>query len=184
MNKLLYPKLAWQNLRKNGKFYFPYLLTIIGTAAAFYIMMALGDAQDLPGQTRYVYLVEFVVLGSGVIGVFAVIFLFYTNSFLMKRRTRELGLYHILGMGKRHIAKMLFFETLYIALIGILGGIACGLLFQKLATLLLCKLVHFDVYFGFSISWEGIQTTCLLFGGILLAVPDMELAPDSDAEIH
>lgn len=169
MNKLLYPKLAWQNLRKNGKFYFPYLLTIIGTAAAFYIMMALGDAQDLPGQTRYVYLVEFVVLGSGVIGVFAVIFLFYTNSFLMKRRTRELGLYHILGMGKRHIAKMLFFETLYIALIGILGGIACGLLFQKLATLLLCKLVHFDVYFGFSISWEGIQTTCLLFGGILLA---------------
>ena len=126
MNKLLYPKLAWQNLRKNGKFYFPYLLTIIGTAAAFYIMMALGDAQDLPGQTRYVYLVEFVVLGSGVIGVFAVIFLFYTNSFLMKRRTRELGLYHILGMGKRHIAKMLFFETLYIALIGILGGIACG----------------------------------------------------------
>lgn len=169
MNKLLYPKLAWQNLRKNGKFYFPYLLTIIGTAAAFYIMMALGDAQGLPQQTRYVYLVEFVVLGSGVIGLFAVIFLFYTNSFLMKRRTRELGLYHILGMGKRHIAKMLFFETLYIAFLGILGGIACGVLFQKLVTLLLCKLVHFDVYFGFSISWKGIRTTCLLFGGILLA---------------
>ena len=169
MNRLLYPKLAWQNLRKNGTFYFPYLLTIIRTAAAFYIMAALGDTQSLPARQRYMYLQVFVVLGSVVIGIFAVIFLFYTNSFLMKRRTRELGLYHILGMGKRHIAHMLFFETLYLAAFGILGGVAVGLVFQKLVTLLLCKLIHFDVYFGFYIAWTGIRDTCLLFGGILMA---------------
>lgn len=147
-------------------------------------MMALGDAQDLPGQTRYVYLVEFVVLGSGVIGVFAVIFLFYTNSFLMKRRTRELGLYHILGMGKRHIAKMLFFETLYIALIGILGGVACGLLFQKLATLLLCKTCTLRCLFWLLHILGGNSNHMPAVWRDSAGVPDMELAPDSDAEIH
>lgn len=169
MNKGLYARLAWQNLRKNAKFYVPYLLTIIGTAAAFYILMALGDTQSLPQRIRYAYLTEFMVLGTGVIGIFAVIFLFYTNSFLMKRRTRELGLYHILGMGKRHLAKVLFFESLYIALAGILGGIVCGLLFQKLVTLALCQLVHFEIYYGFFVSWNAIRKTCLLFGVILLA---------------
>ena len=169
MRKLLYPRLAAQNLCKNGRFYFPYLLTIMGTSAAFYIMQALAGAQDLPERTRYVYLTAFMQIGCLVLSVFAVIFLFYTNSFLMKRRGKELGLYNILGMGKRHLARMLLWETVYTAALGIAGGVACGLLLQKLVTLLLYRLMRFDVPFGFYISWRGMALTALFFSAILLA---------------
>ena len=97
--KRLYPKLAWQSLKHNGKFYFPYFLTILFTAAVFYILMALSRADDLPSKIRYAYLGAFMQIGVFLVGVFAVVFLFYTNSFLMKRRTKELGLYNVLGMG-------------------------------------------------------------------------------------
>ena len=167
MNSRLYPRLAWQNLRKNGKFYFPYILTIIGTSAAFYIMLALNGAKDLPNRIRYSYLSTFVMLGTLVIGLFAIIFLFYTNSFLMKRRNKELGLYNILGMGKKHIAKVLIFETIYTALLGIGGGVIFGITFQKLATLLLYRIMRFDVPYGFYIFYEGIAMNFIFFLGIL-----------------
>lgn len=168
MNSRLYPRLAWQNLRKNGKFYFPYILTIIGTSAAFYIMLALNGAKDLPNRVRYSYLSTFVMLGTLVIGLFAFIFLFYTNSFLMKRRNKELGLYNILGMGKKHIGKVLIFETIYTALLGIGGGVIFGIMFQKLATLLLYRIMKFDVPYGFYIFYEGIAMTFIFFLGILV----------------
>lgn len=163
-----YPRMALVNLVRNGQFYLPYLLTIAGTAAAYYIAVTLAGAQDLPNMTRYVYLSAFMMIGTFVIAVFAVIFLTYTNSFLMKRRKKELGLYNVLGMGKRHIALVLGFETLYTALIGILGGILLGMLLQKLVTLLLYQLVGFDVYFGFTVSPAAISATVALFGLILL----------------
>lgn len=168
MNKRLYPKLAWQNLLKNGRFYLPYILTIIGTSGAFYILMALSGARDLPEMTRYAYLSMFVNLGTGVIGIFAVIFLFYTNSFLMKQRKKELGLYNVLGMGKRHIATLLLWEMLYTALLGITGGIVFGLLFQKAVTALLFRLMQFEVPYGFYVSSTGILVTFALFGAIML----------------
>ena len=168
MRNLLYPRLAAQNLSKNGRFYFPYLLTIMGTSAAFYIMQALAGTDDLPDRIRYSYLTFFMQIGGFVVGVFAVIFLFYTNSFLMKRRGRELGLYNILGMGKRHLARMLLWETVYTIVLGIGGGVICGLLLQKLITLLLYRLMQFDVPFGFYISYKGITTTAIFFAAILL----------------
>ena len=69
--------------------------------------------------------------------VFAVIFLFYTNSFLIKRRKKEIGVYNILGMGKRHIARMMAVETILTAGISILGGLVFGIIFGKLMYLLL-----------------------------------------------
>ncbi|MCI2057036.1 MAG: ABC transporter permease [Oscillibacter sp.] len=163
-----YPRLAMVNLARNGKFYLPYLLTIAGTAAAFYIVVALAGASDLPLMTRYAYLSAFMGFGTFVIALFAVIFLTYTNSFLMKRRKRELGLYNILGLGKRHIALVLGFETLYTAIAGICGGILLGMLLQKLVTMLLYKIMHFGAYYGFYISWKGMLVTAVLFGLILL----------------
>lgn len=168
MRKLLYPRLAAQNLSKNGKFYFPYLLTIMGTSAAFYIMRALAGADDLPENIRYSYLTTFMQIGCFILAVFAVIFLFYTNSFLMKRRGKELGLYNILGMGKRHLARMLLWETVYTIVLGIGGGVICGLVLQKLVTLLLYRLMRFEVPFGFYISWKGIAATAVFFTAILL----------------
>ena len=164
-----YPKLAWGNIVRNRQFYVPYLLTLMGTAAAFYIIAALAGARDLPVMNRYIYLSMFMTFGLFVIAIFAVIFLGYTNSFLMKRRRKELGLYNVLGMGKRNIARMLGMETVYTALIGIGGGILAGLLLQKLVTLLLCRIMAFHgTGFSFYVSREGILATIALFTLILL----------------
>lgn len=169
MNKLFYPKLAAQNLHKNRQFYLPYILTVLGTAAAFYILAALTNTKPTSTQTRYYYLSIYMSIGLVVVGLFSVIFLFYTNSFLMKRRGKELGLYNVLGMGKRNIAAMLGFETLYVALIGIVGGIALGTLLQKLMTMLVTKLMGgVDVKFPFQLSPAAMALTAILFGAILL----------------
>lgn len=120
-------------------------------------------------MNRYIYLSMFMTFGLFVIAIFAVIFLGYTNSFLMKRRRKELGLYNVLGMGKRNIARMLGMETVYTALIGIGGGILAGLLLQKLVTLLLCRIMAFHgTGFSFYVSREGILATIALFTLILL----------------
>lgn len=169
MNKgRFYPRMALVNLARNGQFYIPYLLTVMGTAAAYYITLALAATPDLPQTSRYSYLTMFMSIGTFVIAVFAVIFLTYTNSFLMKRRKRELGLYNVLGMGKRHIAIVLGFETLYTAFAGIIGGAALGMLLQKLAMLLLCRMMRMDIVYGFYVSGSAIVGTAILFGVILL----------------
>lgn len=169
MNKgRFYPRMALVNLARNGQFYIPYLLTVMGTAAAYYITLALAATPDLPQTSRYSYLTMFMSIGTFVIAVFAVIFLTYTNSFLMKRRKRELGLYNVLGMGKRHIAIVLGFETLYTAFAGIIGGAALGMLLQKLAMLLLCRMMRMDIVYGFYVSGSDIAGTAILFGVILL----------------
>jgi putative ABC transport system permease protein len=103
----MYTKLAITNIKNNRQFYFPYLLTGIITVAMFYIMCALESnpgIQSMPGAKDLGLILR---LGIGVIGIFAVIFLFYTNSFIIKRRKKELGIYNILGMEKRHIARVL-----------------------------------------------------------------------------
>lgn len=169
MNKgRFYPRMALVNLARNGQFYIPYLLTVMGTAAAYYITLALAATPDLPQTSRYSYLTMFMSIGTFVIAVFAVIFLTYTNSFLMKRRKRELGLYNVLGMGKRHIAIVLGCETLYTAFAGIIGGAALGMLLQKLAMLLLCRMMRMDIVYGFYVSDSAIVGTAILFGVILL----------------
>lgn len=169
MNKRrFYPRMALVNLARNGQFYVPYLLTVIGTAAAYYIVLALAAAPNLPGTAKYAYLTVFMTIGTFVIAVFAVIFLTYTNSFLMKRRKRELGLYNILGMGKRHIAIVLGFEMIYTAAAGIVGGVLLGMLLQKLVMLLLCRMMRMDIVYGFYISISAIAGTAALFGAILL----------------
>ena len=166
--KSLYPKLAWQSLKHNGKFYFPYFLTILFTAAVFYIMLALTGASDLPNRIRYEYLSVFMGIGVFLVGVFAVIFLFYTNSFLMKRRNKELGLYNVLGMGKGNIAAVLVWETLILGFSGVVGGILFGMLFQRLLTLIIYRVIHFSTGFTFYISWLGIAVTAIFFGAVLL----------------
>lgn len=168
-----YPKLAAQNIRKNRRFYLPYLLTVLGTVAAFYIMSALvfdpGTDNLAPGTVSGAeYAKVFMSIGMVVAGLFSVIFLLYTNSFLMKRRQKELGLYSVLGMGKRNIAGVLCFESLYIALIGVGGGMGVGILLHKLVTLLLYKLIRVPAPFGFAVSIKGLAITALLFCGLVL----------------
>jgi putative ABC transport system permease protein len=165
-----YPRLAAQNIRRNGQFYLPFLLSSVATAAMFYIMCFLTLNQGVGSIRGAEILYTILILGCIVIGLFAAIFLFYTNSFLMKRRQKELGLYNILGMGKGNIAGILFFESLFAALVTLVGGLAVGILLSKLMLLLLCSLVSFPVPFGFEVSLKAVSWTALLFLGIFLLI--------------
>ena len=168
MSKAFYPRLAAQNCIKNGKFYFPYLLTVVISSAAFYINLALAQTGSLPELKRYFYLSMFMTIGTFVLGLFFIIFLIYTNSFLMKRRGKELALYNILGMGKGNIGLVLSFETLYTWLIGTGGGILLGMLLQRLITMLVTRMLRIDVKYEFFISVYGIAVTAIFFGALLL----------------
>ena len=165
-----YPKLAVQNISRNKQFYLPFILTCIATTALFYIMCFLTFNQGTANMPGTEYLSFILSLGCIVIGLFSVIFLFYTNSFLMKRRQKELGLYNILGMGKGNIASVLFFETLFVAVITLVFGLAIGILLSKLTLLLLCKLIGYAVPYGFEISIKGIIYCVCLFCGIFLLI--------------
>ena len=164
----MYTKLAITNIKNNRQFYFPYLLTGIITVAMFYIMCALErnpGIQSMPGAKNLGLILR---LGIGVIGIFAVIFLFYTNSFIIKRRKKELGIYNILGMEKRHIAKILSKEAFFTAIIAIGGGLVTGVLFHKLACMLLYRMIGFNGGITFSFSKKGVMITAILFAIVYL----------------
>ena len=170
MNRIFYPKLAVMNMKKNRKFYIPYMITCIVTVAMYFIMCCISDnssVEKMPGSDS---LIMILGLGSNIVAVFSVIFLFYTNSFLMKRRKKELGLYNILGMEKKHIAKVLFWETLYLTVVALLAGIGTGVLFYKAILLVLSKILRFKVVFGFELSILALGNTILLFGIIFLLI--------------
>ncbi len=168
----LYPKLAWQSIRGNRRFYLPYAFALMGNVAAFYIMGALaqdaGKADMVPGRPNAMeYVRVFMALGRVVAGFFSLIFLLYINSFLMKRRKKELGLYNILGMGKVHIALVLLFETLFLGVTGIGGGLLLGMLFHRLVTLTLYKMLDFPVPFGILPSVSAMAMTASFFAVLL-----------------
>lgn len=122
MSSSIYGKLALTNLKNNRKTYIPYVLTSILTVMMYYIMDGLSRNSSIGDGNVHLVL----VYARAVILIFAVIFLFYTNSFLIKRRKKEIGVYNILGMGKRHIARMLIVETLVTATVSIGTGILFG----------------------------------------------------------
>ncbi len=168
MTKSFYPRIAASNLMKNGKFYLPYILTVIFSSAVFYIVLAMAGI-PLGDELRYNYLANYMSMGSVILGLFIIVFLNYTNSFLMKRRNKELGLYNVLGMGKGNIAKVLFFESLYTWLIGTGLGLILGILLLKLVLMMAGKIINFnapDVY----VSTFAIGVTAILFGAIMLLV--------------
>lgn len=171
-----YPKLALTNILRNGQFYLPYFLACSGTAAMFYILCFLTWS-DLIGTLRGGNIVQSMLyLGCIVVALFSVVLIFYTNGFLMKRRRRELGLYNILGMEKRHIARLLCCESLLLGGSSIMAGIAVGILLSKLMLLVLLKLLKLNAAMGFSVSGSGVLNTVLLFATIFLATLLLNLA--------
>lgn len=170
MRNGFYSKFAAGNIKKNSKTYIPYILTCIITVAMFYIIKSLSlneEIDNMIGEETIRYTLE---LGSNITAVFAFIFLFYTNSFLLKRRKKEFGVLNILGMEKRHIAKVLAFESVYVTIISILCGFAIGILLDKAIYLLLTKILGADIVFGFYISPKAIVTTLILFAIIFLCI--------------
>lgn len=168
MAKSIYPRLAAQGLRKNRRMYLPYLLTCIVTAAMFYIILSLSTNERVASLPRGDLLQIALRLGCVVVGIFAVIFLFYTHSVILKQRKKEFGLFNILGMEKRHIGRLLALETLYIALLSLFFGLACGVLLDKLMYLLILRILRADYGFGFYFSFPAFFGTLALFGTIFL----------------
>ena len=168
--KLFYPRFALDAIRKNKRLYVPYILTTAFVSAMYFILRSLSLSETLMGTYGGSETTLMLDLGSNVIAIFAVIFLFYTGSFLIKQRKQEFGLYSVLGMEKRHIARILLFETLFIAGVGVLIGLIAGVVLNWASFLLLMKMIGGGANEPFVISIEAIGKTVLLFAGIFLLI--------------
>lgn len=168
MKKGFYPKLAADGIRKNKRLYLPFILTCIGMVAMEYIITFLGLSKailQLPGGETIRVMMR---LGSLVIAIFAVIFLFYTNSFLLRRRKKEFGLFNILGMGKNNIAVILLWECLIILGISLVCGLFFGIALSKLAEIGLFFIMNGSADYSFSIDFSGVLMTVGIFALIFV----------------
>lgn len=157
-----YPKLAFDGIRKNRRMYVPFICTCIGMVMMFYIISYLHYSDTIASMNGGQIMRSTLNLGSIVVGIFSCIFLFYTNSFLIRRRKKEFGLYHILGMGKLNIARILFWETLLTAVISLVLGIGFGILFSKLAELAMARDTRSDYLFhAYFTRLHFIYTNCI-----------------------
>ncbi len=163
-----YPRLAADGIRKNRRTFLPFILTCAGMVMMFYIIMYLASGDILSSTFGAETMQQIFALGSWVIMVFSGIFLFYTNSFLMKRRKKEFGLYSILGMGKGNIARILFWETVIVAVISIVLGLIGGIAFSKMAELGMVRIMGEEANYRLSVSTLAIKRTLEVFGVIFL----------------
>jgi putative ABC transport system permease protein len=170
MKGLLSIRLAWSGIGKNRKLYLPYCLTIIGMVMMSYIMQALSYAPALHAMKGGSNLEAILSLGKLVIAVFAGIFLLYTNSFLIRRRYREFGLYNVLGMDKNALCRVAFWENLIVAVIGLAVGLALGTLLYKLAELGLVNMVQGQVDDSFMVEPESLKFTLVIFAVIFALI--------------
>ena len=177
MHKGIFFRLAKQNIRNNKSTYIPYMITCIFCIAMIYMMEFLRDCPTLDQAVRQADEVRMIVFtGEIVVEIFCIIFLIYSNSFLMKRRQKEIGLYNILGLERNHIGIVMFLETIITSIGSLAGGIAAGIIGSKLALLLLLKLLHIPSVLGFYISVKGIFTCLFMFGIIFLMILFLNLA--------
>lgn len=177
MHKGIFSGLAKQNIRNNKSTYIPYIITCIFCIAMIYMMEFLRDCPTLDQAVRQADEVRMIVFtGEIVVEIFCIIFLIYSNSFLMKRRQKEIGLYNILGLERNHIGIVMFLETIITSIGSFAGGIAAGIIGSKLALLLLLKLLHIPSVLGFYISVKGIFTCLFMFGIVFLMILFLNLA--------
>ena len=165
----LYFKLAKTNLSNNKPFYIPYIISSIITVAMLYMMSFLSDNKGLNKIMGADSLAIIFRLGVGIIVIFSYILLFYTNSFIIKRRKKEIGVYNILGMEKRHLSKVLFVETMYSAVISLICGIIVGIVFSKFILMVLYGIIGIHKTVEFFVNIHGI-ILCIVSFGILFLI--------------
>lgn len=170
MRKGFFARLAVVNIRKNKQIYVPYILACLFNVAMLYMMLFINHNAGMKTIRHSGDVLMITTMGVGVIVIFSFIFLLYSNSFLMKRRQKELGLYNILGLEKKHISRVMMLENLFSALISFVGGILVGILGSKLALLLLLKLIKVPASFGFEVSVPAIRICLEVFGAIFVLI--------------
>ena len=165
-----YPTLAVQSIRKNKRLYLPYLLTCAGMVMMFYIIHYLAAMPLLMSMSGGRTTGQMLGLGTWIVALFAVIFLFYTNSFLMRRRQKEFGLYNILGMGKGNLSLLLLWEDVFLFIASLGAGLLGGIALSKLAELGLMRVIRGEITYDFTINPEAIADTVFLFSLIFLLI--------------
>ena len=163
MNLTFYPKLAWDGIRKNRRLYLPYILTCGGVVMMFYIIHYLAAMPLLDSMSGGRTTKQMLGFGVWIVALFALIFLFYTNSFLMRRRRKEFGLYNILGMGKGNLGLVLLWETVIIFALSMGSGLLGGMAFSKLAELSLPRILEGEITYTLTVNAEAVWDTFLIF---------------------
>ena len=166
MNNFFYEKLALNNMKKNAQTYIPYLLTCMGTIMMYYIIRGLSMNESMNNMRGGGSIQSIMNFGSWIIGIFAVIFLFYTNSFLIKRRKKEFGLYNILGMEKRHLGRVVLWESIFAFLLSMAMGLGFGVLFSKLVYLGVERVLRLSMALKFEVAPRAMAEAMVLFGVI------------------
>ena len=165
----LFLRLAWQNIKKNHQLYIPHILAGTGLTAIFYVMKTLASDERLEKIKGGYAIPSIMMIGIWVVIILSVILVFFTNSFLMKQRTREYGMYNVLGMEKRHVGRIMFLENLISTVISIVAGILSGILVYKLCCLFICKMLHVSTILGFYLDWDSVLKTAGFFAITYLA---------------
>ena len=143
--------------------YIPFVLSCILTIMMYYMVSSLSMNPNMMNMIGGDVMQQILSLGIYVITVFAVIFLFYTNSFLIKRRKREFGLFNILGMEKKHLSIVIALESMIVFLVSMVLGIGIGILLDKAFYLLIAKMLNASIALGFYISYQSIVNSIILF---------------------
>ncbi len=166
MKLFLYPKLAFTGIMKNRRIYIPFFLASSAMMMIFYITVFLSNSKFVEKMPGGNIMSSLLTMGWIVMLIFSAIFLFYTNSFLIKRRKTEFGLYNILGMGKMNIAKIIAWETFFMLVISLILGISCGVLFSKLSEILLVKMMGGENAYAFNIDFSAILMEILVYSAL------------------
>ena len=166
MKRGLYARLAWTGMVKNKRLYLPYGLSAAGMVLMFYILTGLSGSPVLEHMSGGGSSAIILRLGTVVIAVFALIFLFYTHSFLIRRREREFGLYNVLGMGKGSIARILLWETAITYGLTTGTGLLLGVVLYKLAELGMVRLLRVPVTYTLTVSVSSLLAAAALFAVI------------------
>lgn len=170
MNRGFYTKLAWTGIKKNKSLYYPYLLAGVTMVMVFYIFSFLGESQvvkSLPGKEVLPFLFQY---GAWAVGLFSVPFLFYANASLIKKRKKELGLYNILGMNKKNIFYVLFWEAVITYAIAVMGGIFAGVIFSKFAELGLVNIMDKEVNYRIYVEWKSVVYSLGMFAVVFILI--------------
>ena len=170
MKTQLFPTLAWAGIKKNRKLYIPYLMSIAGMVAIFYTLFYLFDSPALNKMNHGSNILAIMSMGSIVMGIFSVVFLFYTNSFLMKKRNKEFALYNILGMNKKNVIRIVGCESIAGGAISIAGGILIGFLGSKFFELALLKICHYEADYAIHFSMKALISSVVVYSVILFVL--------------
>ena len=165
----LFFRLAWSNIKKNHQLYVPHILAGTGLTGVFYVMLTLANDERIERIKGGYAIPSIMAIGCTVVAILSVILVFFTNSFLMKQRTREYGMYNVLGMEKRHVGRIMFLENLISTVISLVSGVLFGILIYKLCCLFICKMLHVDTILGFYVDPECIVKTVGAFAVMYFA---------------